>query len=330
MSLINCGGCYQRHARPSCLFKQNRRPKEGEVTKGAIVSTTTMAAGFTDEESEKLFGSDWTDGVVPDRGSKEYVDYLEGVFKAQAAEHDKKLLEVRTRDVENRLRKLSLSPLPAPHGSMGGLSDPDAATELHGVSSLADKLSKLRPEYYCDPTKSHEKMTFRELIRGCAKVLSFLRVSNINVDGYLSHLSFLLDKSAMGVYTTEGLVLYERSVTTKVLDGVILDWPEVDPSSDSRYLSYEYTFDHMAKGDKHEKTSRHSKRKSPRKSSSILYDFELWDKNSADICWMWNCRSCEGCDRKHGLCGLCHESHRAVECEKYVSSKKSADQPSNN
>lgn len=158
----------------------------------------------------------------------------------------------------------------------------------------------------------------------------FLRSSNVKVDGYLSHLSFILDKAAMGVYTTKGLVLYERNVTTKVLDGVISDWPEVDPSSDSRYLSYEYTFDHMSKSDKQEKSGRHHKRKSSRKSSSIIYDFDLWDWVSSEICWMWNCRSCEGCERKHRLCGLCHESHRAVECEKYLNSTKSPEKSSSN
>lgn len=294
--------------------------------------------GFTDQESAKFFGEDWTDGLVPERGTKEYVEYLEASIKSQTEVNEKRALDSHTQQLENKLRRLSLSPLPPAHeriGSKGSSDrdtpdDSDPSTELRGVSSLADKLSKLRPEYYCDPAKSFEKMTFRELIRGCVKVLSFLRGSQVNVDGYLSHLAFLLDKASMGVYTTEGLVLYERNVTTKVLDGVIIDWPEVDPASDSRYLSYEYTFDHMSKNEKHDRSNRQGKRKSIKKSSSILYDFDLWDKNSSDICWMWNCRSCEGCDRKHGLCGLCHESHRAVDCKKHRGVKKSADQPVEN
>lgn len=101
-----------------------------------------------------------------------------------------------------------------------------------------------------------------------------------------------------------------------MLDGVIVDWPEVDPPSDSRYLSYEYTFDHMVEGEKQDKaSSQFKKKKIGKKASSTLYDFELWDKNSADICRMWDVRSCESCDRKHGLCGLCHEQYRAAECE---------------
>lgn len=59
MSLINCGGCHQRHARPSCLFKQNRKAKAA-VTKDTI--TTTMAAGgLSEDESAQIFGEDWTD-----------------------------------------------------------------------------------------------------------------------------------------------------------------------------------------------------------------------------------------------------------------------------
>lgn len=54
------------------------------------------------------------------------------------------------------------------------------------------------------------------------------------MDGYLAHISFLKDKASIaGVYTTEGLVLYERSVTSTVLDGSIDDWPGEDPASDS-------------------------------------------------------------------------------------------------
>lgn len=103
----------------------------------------------------------------------------------------------------------------------------------------------------------------------------------------------------MTVYTTEGLVLYERSVTTKVLDGILLDWPEVDSASDSRFLSYEYTFDHHSKTEKPDRHGKHACRKSARKSSSLLYDFELWDRISPDICWLWNCRTCA--NKFHGL-----------------------------
>lgn len=326
MSLINCGGCFQRHPRPSCLFKRHKKPMVEAVTKDTI--TTMATGGLSQEESAKIFGEDWTSGNVPERGTQAYLDYVEETLKTRTDTYNQKMLDLQTQVAENRLRRISLSPLPPAHSHVGATSghhsttDPDESTELHGVASLADKLSKLRPEYYCDPGKSYEKMTFRELIRGCTKVLAFLRATNVKVDGYLAHLSFLMDKAAMGVYTTEGLVLYERSVTTKVLDGVISDWPEVDPSSDSRYLSYEYTFDHMSKSEKPEKSSRNTRRRSSRKSSSILYDFDLWDKNSGDICWMWNCRSCDGCDRRHGVCGLCHEAHRATECEKHLVSPK--------
>lgn len=181
-------------------------------------------------------------------------------------------------------------------------------------------MSKLRPESYSLPLKSHEKLTFRELIRGCLKVLTYLRLHDINIDGYLAHILFLMDKASMaGVYTTEGLVLYERAVTSKVLDGSIDDWPEVDPASDSRFLSYEYTFDHVSRSDgKHEKGQKQYKC-SGYKSKSPIYDFAAWGVNSRDLCWLWNCKTCLGCERKHGVCGLCHGSHKAIDCEKHLS-----------
>lgn len=316
--LINCGGCFQRHERPSCLLKGPRRPTVTS-TKPDTIESKMAAGGLTDDESAHFFGQDWEDGNVPERGTPEYLTYVEVRLRAQEKTHAQQVLDFKTQEAENKLRRLSLSPLKPGHSQLGTTGSHDTDAEACGVSSLADKLCKLRPEYYCDPTKSYEKMSFRELVRGCTRVLSFLRASKTNVDGYLSHLNFILDKASMGVYTTEGLVLYERNVTTKVLDGVILDWPEVDSACDSRYLSYEYTFDHLAKSDRHDKQSRHSRRKTARKSSSLLYDFELWDKNSPDICWLWNVRKCEGCERKHGICGLCHESHRAADCDQSTS-----------
>lgn len=125
--------------------------------------------------------------------------------------------------------------------------------------------------------KSHDKLTFRELIRGCLKVLTFLRLNNINVDGYLAHISFLMDKAAMpGVYTTEGLVLYERAVTSKVLDGSIDDWPEVDPASDSCFLSYEYSFDHVGRSEIKQEKGLGQRRRSGYKMKSQIYDFIAW------------------------------------------------------
>lgn len=67
-------------------------------------------------------------------------------------------------------------------------------------------------------------MTFRELIRGCVNVLQWLVSQNIPVTGYLSHLSFMMDRAVLGnLYTTGGIALYERVVTTKVIDGSLED-----------------------------------------------------------------------------------------------------------
>lgn len=169
MSLINSGGCFQRHTRPSCLFKQHLKTKTEPVSKDAIESA--MASGaLSEEESARIFGEDWTNGNVPERGTEAYLTYIEEVLKTQMDVRNKKLLDRQTQDVENRLRRLSMSPLPASHSSIGVTgshdpsTDPDSTAELHGVSTLSDKLSKLRPEYFCDPVKTYDKMTFRELI----------------------------------------------------------------------------------------------------------------------------------------------------------------------
>lgn len=184
-------------------------------------------------------------------------------------------------------------------------------------------LCKLRPEAYCSTPKSYDKLTFRELTRGCVKVMMYLRSQGINVDGYLLHMSFVMDKAAIpGVYTTEGLVLYEREVTSKVIRGELTDWPEVDLACDSRFLSYEYTYDHVSRMDHKGASNGKPRRKSGRKIKSPIYDFDKWDP---EICWMWNCRHCEGCERRHGICGLCTGPHKAIDCEKYLPSSQKGD-----
>lgn len=46
----------------------------------------------------------------------------------------------------------------------------------------------------------------------------------MDVEGYLLHMAFIMDKAAIPwVYTTEGLVLYEREVTSKVIRGELSD-----------------------------------------------------------------------------------------------------------
>lgn len=311
--LINCSGCFSRHPRPSCLWKAGT---QRVTARYSPATSPDMATGFSKEELISIFGDDGAKGLVPPRDSDEYLDYIESALISKQEEIEKDKKAGRMLDVENRLRRLSLSHTPMVKSS----PRPDAPEELQGISTVTD-LSKLQPESYSLPPKSHDKLTFRELIRGCLKVLTYLRLNNINVDGYLAHISFLMDKASMaGVYTTEGLVLYERAVTSKVLDGSIDDWPEVDPASDSRFLSYEYTFDHVSRNEIKQDKGLKQRRRSGYKSKSPIYDFVAWGVNSSDLCWLWNCKTCTGCERKHGVCGLCHGNHKAIECEKHLSS----------
>lgn len=93
---------------------------------------------------------------------------METAFKAQTEKYDKRVMDLQTQELDNKLQRLSMSPLPPAHSQVGhgGVQDnqpsqqnPDVNTDtgLHGVSSLVDKLSKLRPEYYCDQGKSFGK-----------------------------------------------------------------------------------------------------------------------------------------------------------------------------
>lgn len=191
---INWGGCLQRHLRPSCLQVKSR----GLVIKpiATILSQTEppvglsskMATGFSDADGLRLFGEDWKKGTLPKRGTEDYLEYLGKTLTDKEEECSQSISYAKTVDTEQKLRRLSLSPLPASHTGYGQSTTGDQQAELSGVSTLSDRLSKLHPEFYCDPPKSYEKLGFSELIRGGVKVLTFLRASNINVDGYLSHL----------------------------------------------------------------------------------------------------------------------------------------------
>lgn len=137
-----------------------------------------MAEGFSQPEMVAIFGDDGGKGLVPAHDSDKYLDYIEKLLIAKQAKIDRDRKAGHIADVEALLWHLSLSHSP--------MVDPTHRSQLldklRGISSVTD-LSKLQPESYCLPPKTHDKLTFRELIRGCLKVLTFLRLNNINVDG---------------------------------------------------------------------------------------------------------------------------------------------------
>lgn len=316
LKLINCSGCLTHHARPSYLWRRKIIQRDSE---------TEMAAAFSDQEFINIFGEDGEKGLVPDRDSEDYLPYIEKLLLVRQKQLDNSLKEKRVIEIESKLRRLSLSgnsqhsgdtsSKPAQFNTSYSAHSPSPHLPDGGyLLAKVPDLCKLRPEAYCSTPKPYEKLTFRELIRGCVKVTMYLRMCSVNIEGYLLHMAFIMDKAAIpGVYTTEGLVLYEREVTSKVIRGELSDWLEVDLASDSRFLSYEYTFDHVSRLEHKGSANVKSKRKGVRKTRSPIYDFDKWEP---DVCWMWNCRQCEGCDRKHGVCGLCMGSHKAIDCDK--------------
>lgn len=142
---------------------------------------------FTDEEMVRIFGEDADKGSVPERGSPHYLSYIKKVLAAKQADVESSEKAIMTQEIESRLRKLSLS-------QTWTNSRTNGASIIDGIADL----SKLGPEPYCLPPKSNDKLTFRELINGCLKVLSYLRISGCVIDGYLAHLIYIMDKASMG------------------------------------------------------------------------------------------------------------------------------------
>lgn len=288
----------------------------------------TKGNPFTADEFRTIFGEEGERGEVPPRDSEHYLPYIEKVLLSRQKELEEAMRDKRVVEIESKLRRLSTSAQPLSQSRGGQQAQNNSSFTGQSVSqqpggnphlAAVPDLSKLHPETYCSSPKPYDKLTFRELIRGCVKVMMYLRTCEVDVEGYLLHMAFIMDKAAIpGVYTTEGLVLYEREVTSKVIRGELSDWPEVDLASDSRFLSYEFTYDHVGRMDHKGSGNGKSRRRNMKKSKSPIYDFDKWEP---DVCWMWNCRQCEGCDRRHGVCGLCTGAHKAIDCEKYTSSK---------
>lgn len=146
---------------------------------------------FTPEEYRSVFREEGEAGQVPDRDSEDYLPYIERVLLARQKVLEETMKDKSIKEVENKLRRFSVSrqrrlpaarpwqvpvSYPAQVRIMWGDSSQSPAQQLYvnqQLSSLPD-LGKWRPEFFCSTPKSYDKLTFRELICGCTKVMMYL------------------------------------------------------------------------------------------------------------------------------------------------------------
>lgn len=323
MSLINCKGCGLKHKRPSCLF--NRRKK---------VTIAHKMSGFKQDEFSTL-GIDPT--KVPDRGSPEYLAFLEGIVRQkqesitelEEAEADHSAAESFTKamgTMEAAMRNMMLTTTQLAGAATQQALGPGGST----ATSKQEKLSKCRPSHYIG--KPFKSLSIREFMLGCLKVLQFRLMEGCDVTNYLKHLIFLFGKVASREYVKEGILMYDHTASEKVLSGECDDWSPVDIEAQASYLSLEYS---KLYRDLKEKESRtHAPSGKPYKvkksgsqgfgnaTGSPLYDFPNWPQG---VCWCWNAaRTCPRtpCGFQHDVCGLCgkEKDHRAINCEIHLKS----------
>lgn len=144
-----------------------------------------MSVPFTGDQLISIFGDDAATGLMPDHDSDDYLPYIEKVLTFKQKELDETLRDARVTELEEKLHRLSVSSPPVINPAKNqGASGISQSSVLVAITDI----SKLRLEFYCSSVKSYEKLTFRELIRGCVKVLHYLRLYKVDVEGYLSHI----------------------------------------------------------------------------------------------------------------------------------------------
>lgn len=85
-----------------------------------------MANGFHPNESLSLFGEDYTKGNITARGTGKCLAFLEDTLREKEEEQAHKNLDLKPREAELKLHRLSLSPLPLSHGMVDVMAKPDS------------------------------------------------------------------------------------------------------------------------------------------------------------------------------------------------------------
>ena len=237
----NCSGCGNKHKSPwgplQCPYLQGKGGGSGESvesgdTTGGRLGDGSGGAGV---------------GTPPPRDSAAYIRELEDRI-AHLMDYNKLCEEEATiAALESQLRDLQIATLGRKVGTApgGGSAAPGVGVPVFNPSQLigvhtgmaADPpLGRQQPtagswdvprhhsspsEFYLDTSKPVDKLSYWEFLYADALVQEDRPDA-----GYINHLRFIAWKAAMGgAYQTQALIRYDQHVTSKVLKGLINDWP---------------------------------------------------------------------------------------------------------
>lgn len=173
----------------------------------------------------------------------------------------------------------------------------DADTSTRGI--------QLRPEFHVQhimnnvPIRSinYKSLSYYELMLGMAKVAKFLYHSGGDIASYLGHMIFVARQAQLDAFVDSTFVQYDHILIDAVLDGDIPTFVAGYPLAQSMCF-------HSA----NHKNVQKNKVKWPgsKKAKGGI---------SSEICYNFNFKTCEGCERIHA-CKNCKGNHRAPVCPK--------------
>lgn len=162
----------------------------------------------------------------------------------------------------------------------------------------------LRPEYHVQhvigdiPVKniSHKNMSYPDLVLGMCGVAKYLLQLGGDIDPYLSHMSFIARQAYLDCFTDATFVEYDRVVTDAIIHG---DIPTYIPGYPLAQALAFHSANHK---------TQYGKPKGrwiqPKRAKSNIAN---------EVCYNYNFRSCEGCERLH-VCKQCRGNHKHANC----------------
>lgn len=325
---VNCSGCGGRHLGPGgkyCKFLQ-----VGSSVGAHKPAFGSMATTLTEEERQDAIAGDHEE--VPDRGSQEYITFLEDRIADLTNSVKDMTISQRVKDTENRLFSLyhqyksletSMTDKDGRTGDTGGhakpgtprttppgaSSHPSPWSSIHDLIELSGgELGKLYPHNHVE--NSHwDKLSFREFILGLCRVTIYLDELNVPSLLHKRHVEFILEMAASNVYTTEAFLRYDHYVSTLVVEGKLHDWVPSHSHAQNLYFNRVYSFEHVHAARKKSGYSYKSSTSPPK-----TWWLENWP---AGICYCYNWRSCNRikCNNRHE-CVECGGDHTAMVCAK--------------
>lgn len=214
----------------------------------------------------------------------------------------------------------AVTPHVVPAHALGG----PLTTALHRIGSTDPGIGReYDPSVYVLLTKNaadaknfdRSKMDLNDLLYGWTKMATMIVNNAGDIRAYISHLAFAAEMFHSRKFSVKGLVDYDAYIVSRVLSGAMPGFGP-DPIGASLHFSpnviqelpQNITGYAQRQGRGRKNYRRRGQGNSSEEKVEIPSDFP------ADICYLYNYRSCPGnCGRNH-ICRVCRAKHEARTC----------------